>query len=85
MNHSFRLAILLSFIEMTPVPPARSQTKNASADTMSAAQLKAVIDAAVHQTLAKFADKQLKPDQLAVTLVSQQARFLRAVETKSSK
>ena len=69
MNHSFRLAILLSFIEMTPVPPARSQTKNASADTMSAAQLQAVIDAAVHQTLAKFADKQLKPDQLAVTLV----------------
>src|SRR5437879_6594843 len=69
MNHSFRLAILLSFIAMTPVPAARSQTKNASADTMSAAQLQAVIDAAVHKTLSKFADQQLKPDQLAVTLV----------------
>ena len=69
MNHSFRLAILLSFIAMTPVPAARSQTKNASVDTMSAAQLQAVIDAAVHQTLSKFADKQLKPDQIAVTLV----------------
>ena len=69
MNHSFRLAILVSFVAMTPAPTTRSQTKNASADTMSTAQLQAVIDAAVHQTLSKFADKQLKPDQLAVTLL----------------
>jgi beta-lactamase class A len=31
--------------------------------------LQALVDGAVHQTLSKFADKQLKPDQIAVTLV----------------
>src|SRR5438445_5845324 len=70
MNHSFRLAaVLVSFIAMAPVPTARPQTKGAPADATPAAQLQALVDAAVHQTLAKFADKQLKPDQIAVTLV----------------
>lgn len=36
---------------------------------MPAAQLQDLVDAAVHQALAKFADRQLMPDQLAVTLV----------------
>ena len=70
MNHSFRLAaVLVSFIAMTPAPTARPQTKSPPADAMPAAQLQDLVDAAVHQALAKFADRQLMPDQLAVTLV----------------
>src|SRR5206468_2935989 len=46
-----------------------AQPDSASTDKTRASQLQALVDDAVHQTLARFAGQQLKPDQIAVTLV----------------
>src|SRR5882724_924387 len=68
MNRPSRfLGILLSGLVLTLPRAVSAQEKNPS-DTR-AKQLQALTDNAVRQTLAKFADQQLKPDQLAVTLV----------------
>jgi len=48
---------------------ALAQGQNASTNDSRARRLQALVDTAVQQTLARFADKQLKPDQLALTLV----------------
>lgn len=70
MNHTFRFtAILVCVLAVAFASPASAQDRKASANDSRAHQLKTVLDSAVQQTLAKFADKQLKPDQLAVTLV----------------
>jgi len=66
MKDSFRIAgILISaLVLMSPVP---AQERD-SADNR-ARQLEALVNDAVRQTLARFAGKQLNPDQFAVTLV----------------
>jgi len=70
MNYTFRFAaILASVLAVTLPSPASAQDQNASTNDSSARKLQATVDAAVRETLAKFADKQLRPDHLAVTLV----------------
>ncbi len=46
-----------------------AQPEKAPTDKTRASQLQALVDQAVHQALAKYAGQQLKPDQIAVTLV----------------
>src|SRR6266545_6493239 len=68
MKHPFFLvALLVSVLVLILSPTVPGQERN-PADAR-AKQLEALVNDAVRQTLAKFADKQLKPDQLAVTLV----------------
>src|SRR5256885_9464870 len=69
MNHAFRCAGILASVLALTLPSASAQDPGTSSDATRARQLQALVDGAVHQILAKFADKQLKPDQLAVTLV----------------
>jgi beta-lactamase class A len=70
MNAALRFACVLPFVVALTLPPdASAQDQNSSASDARAKQLQALVDDAVRQTLDKFADKNLKPDQLAVTLV----------------
>jgi len=69
MNHNFRLVGILASLLALTLPSASAQDPVTAADAPRAGQLQALVDGAVHQTLSKFADKQLKPDQIAVTLV----------------
>ena len=66
MNHHFHIVVIFIFA-LVWMSPVRAQERN-SADSR-AQQLQALVDDAVRQTLEKFAGKQLKPDQLAVTVV----------------
>ncbi|PYK98568.1 MAG: serine hydrolase [Verrucomicrobia bacterium] len=69
MNHGHRFAgILASVLALAP-PSASAQDPATSSGAARARQVQALVDGAVHQTLAKFADKQLEPGQLAITLV----------------
>ena len=69
MNHSHRFAGMLASVLALTLPSASAQDPGTLSDATRARQLQALVDGAVHQTLSKFADKQLKPDQIAVTLV----------------
>ena len=69
MNHSHRFAGMLASVLALAPPSASAQDPGTSSDANRARQLQALVDAAVHQTLTKFADRKLKPDQIAFTLV----------------
>ncbi|HXT39341.1 MAG TPA: serine hydrolase, partial [Candidatus Angelobacter sp.] len=70
MNYTLRFsAMLVCLLAITMPSRALAQDQNASTNDSRAPRLQALVDTAVQQTLARFADKQLKPDQLAVTLV----------------
>jgi hypothetical protein len=64
------LAIISVFaLSLALMTTALSQPESTSSDKTRASQLQALVDDAVHRTLAQFAGQQLKPDQIAVTLV----------------
>src|SRR5467141_3681045 len=69
MNYGFRFASVLAASLALALASASAQDPGTFSDAAHTGQLQAFVDGAVHQTLSKFADKQLKPDQLAVTLV----------------
>jgi len=70
MNITFRFACLLCFIVALKVPPSiPAQERDSPASDTGAGRLQTLVDHAIRQTVEKFADKKLKPDQLAVTLV----------------
>src|SRR5437867_10783621 len=69
MNHGHRFAGMLASVLALAPPSASAQDPGTSSDANRARQWQALVDDAVQQTLANFAGKQLKPDQLAVTLV----------------
>src|SRR6266513_320679 len=69
MNRNFRCAGILASVLAFELLSASAQDPGTFSDATRARQLQALVDGVVHQTLSKFADKQLKPDQLAVTLV----------------
>src|SRR6266540_1852131 len=61
------LSVFVVSLALTTTTSA--QPDGTSADKARAGQLQALVDDAVRQTLAQFAGQQLKPDQIAVTLV----------------
>src|SRR5436190_15992331 len=69
MNHSHRFAGMLASVLALAPPSASAQDPGTSSHANRARQLQALVDGAVHQTLSKFADRKLKPDQIAFTLV----------------
>jgi len=70
MNVTLRFVYILSLVIALKLPPSTpAQERNSSASDTHAGRLQTLVDNAIHQTLEKFADKKLKPDQLAVTLV----------------
>lgn len=70
MNLNFHLTMIpVSVMSLALTTTTSAQPENTSADKPRASQLQALVDDAVRQTLAKFAAQQLKPDQIAVTLV----------------
>jgi len=69
MNHSHRFAGMLASVLALALPSASAQDPGTSSHANRARQLQALMDGAVHQTLSKFADRKLKPDQIAFTLV----------------
>src|SRR2546425_2057392 len=70
MKSPLHLAIIPVFVlSLALTTTTSAQPESTSADKTRARQLQALVDDAVHQTLAKFADQQLMPDQIAVTLV----------------
>src|SRR5437667_1002241 len=52
-----------------PLSLGLAQSQGTSAADPRARQIQSLLDSAVGQTLAKFTDRPLKPEQLAVTLV----------------
>src|SRR5437762_4149671 len=69
MNHGHRFVGILASVLALALPSASAQDPGTSSDANRAGQLQALVDAAEHQTLSKFADRNLKPDQIAFTLV----------------
>ena len=69
MNHGHRFVGILASVLALALPSASAQDPGTSSDANRAGQLQALVDGAVHQTLTKFADRKLKPDQIAFTLV----------------
>ena len=70
MKHVFHLVIIpVSLLSLALMTTTSAQPESTSADKTRASQLQTLVDDAVHQTLAKFAGQQLKPEQIAVTLV----------------
>jgi len=69
MDHGHRFVGILASVLALALPSASAQDPGTSSDANRARQLQALVDAAVHQTLTKFADRKLKPDQMAFTLV----------------
>src|SRR5437016_10225118 len=69
MDHGHRFVGILASVLALALPSASAQDPGTSSDANRARQLQALVDAAVHQTLTKFADRKLKPDQIAFTLV----------------
>jgi len=70
MHHALRLAIIpVSLLSLAVTTASSAQTESTSAEKTRESQVQVLVDDAVRQTLAKFAAQQLKPDQLAVTLV----------------
>ena len=69
MNHGHRFAGMLASVLALALPSASAQDPGTSSHANRARQLQALMDGAVHQTLSKFADRKLKPDQIAFTLV----------------
>jgi len=70
MKDAFHLAIIpVSVLSLALTTTTSAQPESTSADKTRASRLQALVDDAVHQTLAKFDGQQLKPDQIAVTLV----------------
>src|SRR5437773_5987236 len=69
MDHGHRFVGILASVLALALPSASAQDPGTSSDANRARQLQALVDGAVHQTLTKFADQQLKPDQIAFTLV----------------
>src|SRR5438093_3582609 len=75
MKDSFHLAIVpVSVRSLALTTTTAAQPESTSADKTRGTRLQALVDAAVHQTLAQFASQQLKPDQIAVTLVDLDGR-----------
>ena len=68
MKHAFPIATCLATL-LGMTPSTASATAGDSARTNSSGRLQTLVDDAVRRTLDKFADRGLKPDQLAVTLV----------------
>ena len=69
MNHGHRFVGILASVLALALPSASAQDPGTSSDANRAGQLQALVDAAEHQTLSKFAERKLKPDQIAFTLV----------------
>ncbi len=69
MNRNFRCAGILASVLAFELLSTSAQDPGTFSDATRAGQLQALVDGAVHQTLTKFADQQLKPDQIAFTLV----------------
>jgi hypothetical protein len=70
MSAALRFACVIPLVfALTLSLRVSAQDRNSSGSDVRTKQLQALVDNAVRQTLAKFADKNLKPDQLAVTLV----------------
>src|SRR5437667_9804070 len=81
MKNALHLAVIsVSVLSLALTTTTSEQPENTSADKARASRLQGLVDDAVRQTLAKFAGQQLKPDQIAVTLVdlSDQQRPVRA-------
>ena len=81
MKNALHLAVIsVSVLSLALTTTTSAQPENTSADKARASRLQGLVDDAVRQTLAKFAGQQLKPDQIAVTLVdlSDQQRPVRA-------
>src|SRR3989475_5310622 len=75
MKDSFHLAIIpVSVLSLALTTTTAAQPESTSADKTRGTRLQALVDDAVHQTLAQFANQQLKPDQIAVTLVDLDGR-----------
>ena len=75
MKDAFHLAIIpVSVLSLALTTTTSAQPESTSADKTRASRLQALVDDAVHQTLAQFASQQLKPDQIAVTLVDLDGR-----------
>jgi len=75
MKDTFHLAIIpVSVLSLALTTTTAAQLESTSADKTRASRLQALVDDAVHQTLAQFAGQQLKPDQIAVTLVDLEGR-----------
>jgi len=70
MQYALHFAIIpASLLSLALTTATSAQTESNTAEKTRASQLQVLVDDAVHQTLVKFAGQQLKPDQLAVTLV----------------
>ena len=70
MKNDCHLAVIsVSVLSLALAATTLAQPESTSADKTRASQLQILVDDAVHQMLAKFAGQQLKPDQIAVTLV----------------
>ena len=69
MDHGHRFVGILASVLALALPSASAQDPGTSSHANRARQLQALMDGAVHQTLSKFADRKLKPDQIAFTLV----------------
>jgi len=70
MKDAFYLAIIpVGFLSLALTATALAEPESTPAGKARVSGLQALVDDAVHQTLAKFAGQQLKPDQIAVTLV----------------
>jgi len=68
MNQPFRCVAVLTFALALALPlPTSAQAQDTSGQR--ARELRSLVDKAVAQALANFAEHQLKPDQIAVTLV----------------
>jgi len=68
MNQPFRCVAVLTFALALALPlPTSAQAQDTSGQR--AKELRSLVDKAVAQALANFAEHQLKPDQIAVTLV----------------
>jgi len=59
----------LVLLALVSTPTAQAQTARPAPDSDRAKALQVLVDKAVRSTLDQFADKGLKPDQLAVTLI----------------
>jgi beta-lactamase class A len=70
MKDAMHLAFIPVFVlSLALTTTSSAQPHSTTADKTRSTQLQALVDDAVHQTLATFAGQQLKPDQIAVTLV----------------
>lgn len=70
MKDAMHLAVIPVFVlSLAMLITAAAQPESTSADKTRAGQLQALVDDAVRQALAKFAGQQLKPEQIAVTLL----------------